>query len=104
MNYTEKEKRRLESYKKIHLNKKQWALSIPEQIQALEKKDKNKWFHVIINIVAIGFFGYSYLYDVSDISDTLLLILAIVFILNMGLIFYQKKQIKRVITYLENQN
>lgn len=99
--FSEEEIRRFESYRNVHLKKEQQRLSISEQIQALEKRDRNKWYHVLINIAVIIAFGYSYYFDITQLSQTLLVILLIVFTINVVLIFYQKKQINETIAYLE---
>ena len=95
-----KEQERLKSYLNIHLKKEKQSLSVNEQIDELHKKDRNKWIQLAVNIAAILFFGYSYFFD-TTFNQTFFLIIAVVFVLNVGLIFYQKNQIHELIEYLD---
>jgi Mg2+/citrate symporter len=96
-----KEQERLQSYLNIHLKKDKQSLSIAEQIDELHKRDRNKWIQLAVNIAAILFFGYSFYFDITQLSQTFFIIIIIVFALNVGLIFYQKKQISELIDYLK---
>ncbi|HKK44271.1 MAG TPA: hypothetical protein VJ964_02035 [Balneolaceae bacterium] len=99
--YTDsKEQERLQSYLNIHLKEDKQSLPIDEQIEELHKTDRKKWIQLAINIAAILFFGYSYLYD-TTFNQTFFLIIAVVFVLNVGLVFYQKNQIHQLIDYLK---
>lgn len=95
-----REQERLQSYLNIHLKKNTQALPEKEQIEALEKKDRNKWIMLAVNILALLVFGYSFYYNLTNLGQTFFIILVVVFVINVGLIFYQKKQIKELIEYL----
>lgn len=92
---------RFRSYINIHLKKKEQSLPLSGQINALHKKDRNKWWHFAINLAAILFFGYSFYTDITQLSPTVFYVIFAVFGINVGLIFYQKKQIHQLIDYLE---
>lgn len=98
--YDSQQKERYQSYLKIHLKKEQFDLPIAEKIKALKKRDRTKWWHLLINFAAILFFGYSFFYDITQLGDTFLYIIVGVFVINMGLILYQKKQINELIEFL----
>ncbi|WP_138430571.1 hypothetical protein [Fodinibius saliphilus] len=95
------EQERLNSYLNIHLKKDKLSLPIGEQVEALHKKYRNKWILLAVNIAAILFFGYSFYYDITQLGDTFLTIIIVVFVLNVGLIFYQRNQIQELIDYLQ---
>jgi len=95
-----REQERLQSYLKIHLKKSSLELSEEEQIKKLEKKDRNKWIMLAVNIAAVLVFSYSYYAGITKLGSTFLIIILAVFGINVGLIFYQKKQIKELIEYL----
>lgn len=101
--FSEGEKQRYESYLKIHLKNEQLEASVGEQIEALEKRDRNKWFHLLINIAAILLFGYSFYFELTQLSDTFFIIITVIFAVNVVLIFYQKSQIKDLIGYLRRE-
>jgi amino acid transporter len=98
--YDSQEKERYQSYLKIHLKKDQFDLPLAGKIEALEKRDRTKWWHLLINFAAILFFGYSFYYDITQLGNTFLYIIMGVFIVNVGLILYQKKQINELIDFL----
>lgn len=99
--YDQNEQQRLQSYLNIHLKKDQLELSPEKKIEALQKRDRAKMWHIIINVVAILFFGYSFYYDITELSQTFFYIIFAVFGVNVGLILYQKKQINELISFLE---
>ncbi len=92
--------KRLQSYLNIHLKKDKQSYTVPRQIEELHKKNRNKWIQLVVNIAAILFFAYSFYYNITQLSETFLIIIAAVFLINVGLIFYQKKQIQELINYL----
>ena len=92
--------KRLQSYLNIHLKKDKQSYTVPRQIEELHKKNRNKWIQLVVNIAAILFFAYSFYYNITQLSKTFLIIIAAVFLINVGLIFYQKKQIQELINYL----
>lgn len=98
--YSEQEIQRLHSYLNIHLKKEQRELPEDEQIEALHKRDRNKWIHFAINLLALLIFGYSFYFDLTRMSRTFFIIIAVIFSINVLLIFYQKKQIRDLIEYL----
>ncbi len=92
---------RLQSYLKIHLKKDELSLSAGEQVEALHKKKRNKWIQLAVNIIAILFFGYSFYFEITQLSSIFFYIIFAVFIINVGLIFYQKNQLDELVAYLQ---
>lgn len=100
-NFSDPDKQdKLQSYLNIHLKKDELSLSSSAKIEALEKKKRNKWIQLAVNIAAILFFGYSFYFKITNLSQTFFLIIAAVFAVNVGLIFYQKNQIDELVEYL----
>ena len=95
------EQDRLQSYLNVHLKKEEQSLSAGDKIEALQKKDRNKWIQLAVNIAAIIFFGYSFYFDITQLGQTFFIIIFAVFVINVGLIFYQRRQIKELIEYLK---
>lgn len=96
----DRERQRLQSYINIHLKNDKQSLPIDNQIEELQKKDRNKWIMLAVNIAAILIFGYSFYFDITELSQTVFLIIVAIFGVNVGLIFYQKKQLKELIEFL----
>ncbi|WP_445666521.1 hypothetical protein [Fodinibius sp. AD559] len=92
---------RLQSYLTVHLKKDELSLSESEQLDALQKKKRNKWIQLAVNIAAILFFGYSFYFDITQLGKTFFFIIFAVFAINVGLIFYQKNQIDELLEYLQ---
>lgn len=91
---------KLQSYLTVHLKKDELSLVADEQIKALHKKKRNKWIQLAVNFAAILFFGYSFYFDITQLSQTFFLIILAVFAINVGLIIYQKNQIDELVEYL----
>lgn len=97
------QQKRYRSYLNVHLKKDELDIPADEQIAILQKKNrKQRWF-LVINVAAILFFGYSFFLGITKLSDTLFYILGAVFVINMVMIFYQRKQIGMLIQYLEQK-
>ena len=92
---------RLQSYLNIHLKKDELDLAPGGQLEALSKKRRNKWIQLAVNIAAILFFGYSFYYDITQLSEVFFYIIVGVFVVNVGLIFYQKNQLDELEDYLQ---
>jgi len=92
---------RLQSYLNIHLKKDELDQPPGGQLEALGKKRRNKWIQLAVNIAAILFFGYSFYYDITQLSEMFFYIIVGVFVLNVGLIFYQKNQLDELEEYLQ---
>ncbi|MEX0994241.1 MAG: hypothetical protein WD599_01855 [Balneolaceae bacterium] len=104
MVYSQEDLARFKSYEKVHLRKVDDSLPVDEKIKALEKKDRNKWVMLWLNLLAILFFSYSYYFDITALGDTIFIILLIIFTVNVGLIFLQKRQIKELIDFYRSQH
>lgn len=91
----------LQSYLKIHLKKEELSLSDEGKMEALHKRKRTKWIQLAVNIVIIPIFGYSFYYDITQLSTTFFYIIVAVFLINVGLIFYQQRQIDELIEYLQ---
>jgi Tfp pilus assembly protein PilO len=92
---------RLQSYLNIHLKKDELDLDPGGQLEALNKKRRNKWIQLVVNVAAIIFFGYSFYYDITQLGETFFYIIVGVFLVNVGLIFYQKNQLDELEQYLQ---
>lgn len=102
MNWSEEERQRIASYERVHLKKDQLDLPPDKKMQAVQQREKRLWLMLGFNLLAVFFFGYSYFYNITRLSDTILIILALVFLVNIGMVFYQKKQVDHIKTYLNS--
>jgi hypothetical protein len=102
MSFSSEDLKRFSSYEKVHLKGVDENLPPSAKIELLQKKDRNKWYMLVFNVLAILFFGYSFIFDVTTLSDTIFTILLVVFAINVGLIFLQKKQISELIRFYQS--
>ena len=103
MSLSEQEQQRLEKRIEVLLRGEDDNLSRDQKIEALQKRGKKMWTYLLINFAAVLFFGYSFYFDITQLSDTVLKILGVVFVINTLLIFYQKSQISKAIAYLQKE-
>jgi magnesium-transporting ATPase (P-type) len=101
--HNSEQQERFQSYLHIHLKEEERSLPQKEQVQILQKKNRKQSWFLGINMAAILFFGYSFYYGITQLSNTLLYILGGVFVINVVLIFYQKKQLNKLIEYLKSE-
>lgn len=99
--YSPEQQQRYQSYLNVHLKSDERSLPTNEQITVLEKKNRHRWWLLLLNAAAILFFGYSFFYNITQLGNTLFYILVAVFVINLVLIIYQKKQITELIEYLK---
>ncbi len=104
MAYSSEDLERFKSYEKVHLRGVDDDLSIRNKIETLNKKERNKWYMLWINVLAIVFFSYSHYFEITALGDTIYFILLVVFTINVALIFLQKKQIRELIEFYETQH
>ncbi len=100
--YTEEDISRFESYLKLFI--KSDVPDLDAKLQALNKRDRRLYYFLVANIIAVVFFIYSYIRGLSTLSGYMYLILFGIFILNVFLLVYQRKQIKHVKEYLKETN
>ena len=100
--YTEEDISRFESYLKLFI--KSDAVDLEGKLQALNKRDRRLYYFLIANIIAAVFFVYSYIRGLSTLNGYMYIVIFGIFILNVFLLLYQRKQIKRLKKYLKETN
>lgn len=91
------DKERFERFEKVHLRGADENLTTSERIEFLNKRIRKKNWLIGLNVLAILFFSYSFYYGITQLGETLFTILVVVFIVNVGLILLQKRQITEMI-------
>lgn len=84
----------------LHLGKNFADIAKNDQIDILNKKRKRYWIMIAANLFALIFFSYSFIAGITEINEYIYYILGVVFVLNLLLIFYQRKQIGIAIDFL----
>lgn len=89
---------RLKIYEQVHLRSKE-DLPRAEKIEELNKKLRSKSIHFILNISIMILFVFMFLNGITTFSDWFYYVLFGVFLLNMILIYLQRRQIRELILH-----
>jgi hypothetical protein len=100
MNYSSQDEARMKTYAKVHLRSKE-DLPHSEKITELRKRLKTKWIQLAINVAIILVFAYMFLRGYTTFGDIFYYVLFALFVVNIILIFMQRRQITELISYLE---
>lgn len=87
----------------LHLGKDFAQLSVQDMLAGLHKRRSRYWLMIVVNALALLFFSYSFIYGITQLSDIVYYALGTVFVLNVLLIFHQRKQLNLAIDYLEKK-
>ncbi|MCC5926729.1 MAG: hypothetical protein JJU41_09250 [Bacteroidetes bacterium] len=87
----------------LHLGKEFTSLEVTEMLEGLRKRRSRYWVMIAVNALALLFFSYSFIYEITQLNSVVYYALGTVFVLNVLLIFHQRKQINLAIEYLEAQ-
>jgi small-conductance mechanosensitive channel len=72
-----------------------------DEMQALLKRRRIRFFVMIgINVMAVLFFGYSYQQGITSLPGWVIASVAVVFLLNMGVIVRQLQWLEKALAYL----
>ncbi|TVQ16059.1 MAG: hypothetical protein EA364_00710 [Balneolaceae bacterium] len=100
MQYNEDQVKKIDSFLRLHIGKEHNSIPPADKIAQLYRKDRKYWIMMGVNILAIAFFGYSFLSGVTQLGAWVFYGLITVFVLNIVFLSYQKRRIKEAITYL----
>jgi|GEM_PF-2440144 hypothetical protein len=92
----------IERYTRIFLRTTPVDAEAFEKVKQLARRKNRIQIMLGLNIVAIFLFGFSYFKGLSEMSDLMILALGGVFLLNVGLMTSQLKQITRFKIHLED--
>jgi len=99
MPFSPEDKEKYEIYSEVHLRSEK-DLTDAEKITALNKKNRSKTIHLVVNIAIIIVFAFMFAAGLTTFANWFYYILFGVFALNLILIHLQKKQINSLIDYL----
>lgn len=86
----------------LHVGKDFANFGKSAQIEILEKKRSRYRIMIAVNVFALLFFTYSFIGGITQLNDIVYYVLGTVFVLNVLLIFYQRKQINITLDYLRD--
>jgi hypothetical protein len=88
----------------LHVGKNHPEVPTSIKLELLEKRVKRYRIMILVNLFALMFFSYSFISGITQIGDLVYYGLGVVFVLNMALIIYQRKQVMLTINYLKEQS
>ena len=87
----------------LHLGKEFEQLDTKTQIEGLKKRRSRYWIMILVNAFALLFFSYSFIYEITQLNDFIYYALGTVFVLNVLLIFHQRKQLDVALRHVEGR-
>lgn len=102
-NITDKEKRIL-AFIELQIGNDTANMSTGEKISRLKGRFKRMFILMAVNLGVVLFFGYSFYYDITQLSQTVFNIIIIVFAINLIFLILQWKKLKEAINWLEQGN
>jgi len=88
----------------LHVGKNFPEVPTHIQLELLEKRAKRYRIMILVNLFALLFFSYSFISGITQIGEFIYYALGVVFVLNMSLIVYQRKQVNETIAYIRSQS
>lgn len=93
---------RIKAFIEVQLGKNAKAMSPDQQRLGLENKYRRLLIMLAVNIGIILFFGYSFIYDITQLGPTWLVLIGLFFVLNILMLGYQWKQLNEAVQWLKN--
>ena len=89
-------------YERIHLRSNA-DLTDEEKIPKLINKYRSKWAQIIFNIVVISILAYAYFAGYRPFADWVYYVLAVIFVLNVVLLYIQKNQVEALSNHIKEK-
>lgn len=102
-NLSDQEKRIL-AFIELQIGRGATNMSNYEKIARLKARFKRMFILMGVNFGVVLFFGYSFYYDITQLSQTVFNIIIIVFTVNLIFLILQWKKLKEAINWLEKGN
>lgn len=103
MAYSENEIKKFETFLEFHVGKDHKNMSPQQKISVLQSKTKRIRLLNIVNIVGAIFFAYWFWAGITQLSNVILYIIIAVFALNIFALNLQRRQLREVLAYLEEE-
>jgi hypothetical protein len=103
MQYTEEDKKSIEAFIILQLGKNSDSLTTERKISLLNGKFKRMLLLMVVNFGILLFFGYSFYYEITELSRTVYYLIIIFFALNVYFLGLQWKKLRGAVNWLETQ-
>lgn len=95
--------RRMKAFIEVQLGKAAREMSPKQQKAGLTQKFRRLMIMMTVNLGVVLFFGYSFYYDITQLSTTWFTLIMVFFAVNVLLLSYQWKQLKQALSWLDEQ-
>ncbi len=92
----------MEEFIRLQIGNDAMALPDENKIQLLKARFKRLIIMLVVNIGIVVFFGYSFYYEITTLSDTWYTFIVVFFVMNVIFITYHWKKLRQSIDYLES--
>jgi hypothetical protein len=99
MQYSAEDEERLQGYAHVHLRGKTDS-PLEDQLRELGRKTKLKWLQFVINAIVVIVLTYMYFTGSYEMHPLFYYPLSMLFVVNMGLIHFQVRQVRELREYL----
>jgi hypothetical protein len=100
MEYNDEQVKKIDAFLRLHIGKEHGNIPAADKITQLYRKDRKYWIMMVVNIIAIALFGYSFLSGITQLGAWVFYLLIAVFVLNIVFLSYQKRRIREAVAYL----
>lgn len=91
----------IESTLILHVGKNHADVPADVKIGLLKNKQRRQVGMALVNVVALAAFGYAFTRGTTALPGWVFTALGVVFSVNIGLLFWQRKQIGAALSFLE---
>lgn len=96
------DEKRIQAFIQLQLGKEYSNLSTDEKIIRLSSKFRRMVLLMIVNLGIVLFFGYSFYFEITQLSQTVYNIIIIFFLINVFFLGLQWKKLKESIKWLKS--
>lgn len=94
---------RIIAFIEVQLGKQSGSISTSEKINLLQKKFRRMLLMMIVNFGIVIFFGYSFYFEITELSQTIFILILVFFGLNLVFLSLQWRRLKSAIKWLKMQ-
>lgn len=101
MNDVPCEEIRIQAFIDLQIGSQSEGVPIAEKIRMLQSRLKRNFILVFVNIGILLFFGYSFYFGITQLSETWLILIVVFFLVNVLILTKTIRRLKEAISWLE---
>lgn len=88
---------------RVHVRGAHPDMTDDEKAEGLERRHKRLLFMLILNVFLIALYAYTFIAGITHLGEVVFWLIAVAFVLNVLLLFYQRSQLARAIAFLRGR-